>query len=322
MRATFIFLIISLSLLMPSYIMAGETEYVEYTVKKGDTLWDITGGKFDDPFLWPNVWKENPNVKNPDLIFPGQRLRLPRYMLQKQIDLRIPEEKEVKKEIAVPEEKAITIAPRQPFVVDADLIAASGFIDKITPGVGRIVATPDGRTLIGKDDLVYIKLNNSAVPEKGKKFYAERSLGVIKHPSTGDILGNLIELTGVIEVQGQEAGYTKAKVIDSFIEIQKGDPIDNYYSIESFPLVKGTSPAVSGTVVAARDLRLISGNYDIVYIDRGSVDGVTPGDIFTLVSAEKPNRPVGKIQVISTRQKSATAIVTKSRTAIMRGDYF
>ncbi|VAX27904.1 hypothetical protein MNBD_NITROSPIRAE02-702 [hydrothermal vent metagenome] len=322
MRATFIFLIISLSLLMPSYIMAGETEYVEYTVKKGDTLWDITGGKFDDPFLWPNVWKENPTVKNPDLIFPGQRLRLPRYMLQKQIDLRVPEEKEVKKEVAVPEEKAITIAPRQPFVVDAKLIAASGFIDKITPGVGKIAATPDERTLIGKDDLVYIKLYNNAVPEKGRKFYSERSLGVITHPSTGEVLGNLIELTGVIEVEGQEAGYTKARVIKSFIEIQKGDPIDNYYSIESFPLVKGTSPAVSGTVVAARDLRLISGNYDIVYIDRGSADGVVPGDIFTLVSAEKPNRPIGKIQVISTRQKSATAIVTKSETAIMRGDYF
>ncbi len=322
MKAIFILLIISLSLLMPLRIMAGETEYVEYTVKKGDTLWDITGGKFDDPFLWPNVWKENPTVKNPDLIFPGQRLRLPRYMLQKQIDIRVPEEKEVKKEIAVPEEKAITIAPRQPFVVDADLIAVSGFIDKVTPGVGKIVATPDERTLIGKDDLVYIKLYDNAVPEKGKKFYAERSLGVIRHPSTGEVLGNLIELTGVIEVTGREAGFTKAKVIKSFIEIQKGDPIDNYYPIESFPLVKGTSPAVNGTVVAARDLRLISGNYDIVYIDRGSVDGVVPGDIFTLVSAEKPNRPIGKIQVISTRQKSAAAIVIKSETTITRGDYF
>ncbi|GBE36464.1 lysM domain/BON superfamily protein [bacterium BMS3Bbin07] len=322
MKAIFILLIISLSLLMPLRIMAGETEHVEYTVKKGDTLWDITGGKFDDPFLWPNVWKENPTVKNPDLIFPGQRLRLPRYMLQKQIDIRVPEEKEVKKEIAVPEEKAITIAPRQPFVVDADLIAVSGFIDKVTPGVGKIVATPDERTLIGKDDLVYIKLYDNAVPEKGKKFYAERSLGVIRHPSTGEVLGNLIELTGVIEVTGREAGFTKAKVIKSFIEIQKGDPIDNYYPIESFPLVKGTSPAVNGTVVAARDLRLISGNYDIVYIDRGSVDGVVPGDIFTLVSAEKPNRPIGKIQVISTRQKSAAAIVIKSETTITRGDYF
>ncbi|MEC4684792.1 MAG: LysM peptidoglycan-binding domain-containing protein [Nitrospirota bacterium] len=326
MKATFIFLIISLSLLMPLRIMAGESEYVEYTVKKGDTLWDITGGKFEDPFLWPNVWKENPTVKNPDLIFPGQHLRLPRYMLQKQINIRLPEEKEVRKEQPVPvekiEEKAITIAPRQPFVVDADMIAASGYIDKVIPGVGKIVATPDERTLIGKDDLVYIKLYNNAVPENGKKFYAERSLGVIRHPSTGEVLGNLIELTGVIEVTGREAGFTKAKVIKSFIEIQKGDPIDNYYPIESFPLVKGKSPAVSGTVVAARDLRLISGNYDIVYIDRGSVDGVVPGSTFTLVSAEKPNRPIGKIQVISTRQKSATAIVTKSKTAITRGDYF
>ncbi len=322
MRAIFILLIISLSLLMPLRIMAAETDYVEYTVKKGDTLWDITGGKLSDPFQWPNVWKENPNVKNPDLIFPGQRLRLPRYMLQKQINIKLPEEKEVRKKRPVPEERAITILPRKPFVVEADMLAAIGYIDKETPRVGKIVSTPDGRTIIGKDDYAYIKLYNNAVPEKGRKFYTVRSLGVIKHPSTGKVLGKLIEVTGVVEVTGQEAGYTKAKVIKSFIEIQTGDPIDNYYPVESFPLVKGKSPAVSGTVVASRDLRLLSGNYDIVYIDRGSVDGVVPGSVFTLISDEKPNRPIGKIQVISTRLKSAAAIVTKSETAITKGDYF
>jgi len=324
MRATFILLIIlSLSLLMPSQILAGETEYVEYTVKKGDTLWDITGGKFADPFLWPNVWKENPEVKNPDLIFPGQRLRLPRYMLQKQINIMPSGKKEVKKERRpVPGEKAIAIPPRKPFVVEADMIAASGYIDKVTPGVGKIVSTPDRRTIVGNDDSVYIRLYNNAVPEKGKKFYTVRSLGMIKHPSTGKALGNLIEVTGVIEVTGQEAGFTKAKVLKSFVEIQTGDPIDNYYPIESFPLVKRESPHVSGTVVASRDLRLISGNYDIVYIDRGSADGVVPGSVFTLVSGEEPNRPIGRIQVISTRQKSAAAIVTKSEAAITRGDYF
>ncbi|VAX32811.1 hypothetical protein MNBD_NITROSPIRAE03-1565 [hydrothermal vent metagenome] len=322
MKAIFILLIISLSLLMPLRIMAEETNYVEYTVKKGDTLWDITGGKLSDPFQWPNVWKENPDVKNPDLIYPGQRLRLPRYMLQKQINIKLPEEKEVRKKRPVPEENAITILPRKPFVVEADMLAAIGYIGKKTPGVGKIVSTPDGRTIIGKDDSAYIKLYNNAVPEKGKKFYAVRSLGVIKHPSTGKVLGKLIEVTGIIEVTGQEGGYTKAKVIKSFIEIQKGDPIDNYYPIESFPLVKGKSPAVNGTVVASRDMRLLSGNYDIVYIDRGSIDGVVPGSVFTLITGEKPNRPIGKIQVISTRQKSAAAIVTKSETAITRGDYF
>lgn len=326
MRAIFILLIISLSLLMPLRIMAEESNYVEYTVKKGDTLWDITGGKLTDPFMWPNVWKENPKVKNPDLIFPGQRLRLPRYMLQKQIDIRLPEEKAVRKERPVPmkkiEEQAITIPPRKPFVVKADMLAAIGYIDKEIPGVGKILSTPDGRTIIGKDDDAYIKLYNNAVPEKGRKFYTVRSLGMIKHPSTGKVLGNLIEVTGVVEITGQEAGFTKVKVIKSFIEIQTGDPIDKYYPIESFPLVKGESPDVSGTVVASRDLRLLSGNYDIVYIDRGSVDGVVPGSVFTLLSGEKPNRPIGRIQVISTRQKSAAAIVTKSETEITKGDYF
>ncbi|NOZ26370.1 MAG: LysM peptidoglycan-binding domain-containing protein [Nitrospirae bacterium] len=325
MRATFIFLIISLSLLMPSHVKADETEYVEYTVKKGDTLWDITGGKLSDPFQWPSVWKENPKIKNPDLIYPGQRLRLPKYMLQKQIDVRLPEEKAAERPAVEPakrmEKGAIRIPPRKPFVVEADMIAASGYIDADIPRVGRVVTTPDGRTIIGNNDTAYIELY-SGTPEKGKKFYTVRSLGEIKHPSTGMTIGNLIEVTGIIEVTGQEAGYTKARVLKSFVEIQAGDPIDNYYPIESFPLVKRRTPPVSGTVVASRDLRLISGNFDIVYIDRGSADGVVPGSTFNLVSGEKPNRPIGSIQVISTRPKSAAAIVTKSSTSITRGDYF
>ncbi|HEB74869.1 MAG TPA: LysM peptidoglycan-binding domain-containing protein [Nitrospirae bacterium] len=325
MRATFVFLIISLSLLLPSHARADETEYVEYTVKKGDTLWDITGGKLSDPFQWPNVWKENPKIKNPDLIYPGQRLRLPKYMLQKQIEVGLPRVK-APEEPAVepakrPEAGAVRIPPRKPFVVEADMIAASGYIDADIPRVGKVVATPDGRSVIGNDDTAYIELYDGAA-EKGKKFYTVRSLGEVRHPSTGMPIGYLIEVTGVIEVTGQEAGFTKAKVLKAFVEIQTGDPIDNYYPIESFPLVKRRSPSVSGTVVAARDLRLISGNFDVVYIDRGSADGVVPGSTFTLVSGEKPNRPIGSIQVISTRPKTAAAIVTKSETSISRGDYF
>ena len=45
-----------------------------------DCLWNIAGKAeiYNDPFLWPKVWQANTEViRNPDVIYPGQRLTLP-----------------------------------------------------------------------------------------------------------------------------------------------------------------------------------------------------------------------------------------------------
>jgi hypothetical protein len=47
-----------------------------YIVKKGDTLWDISTLFLNEPWLWPKLWRLNPEIKNPHLIYPGDELRL------------------------------------------------------------------------------------------------------------------------------------------------------------------------------------------------------------------------------------------------------
>ena len=48
----------------------------EYIVREGDTLWDIAGRFLTKPWQWPAIWQANPQVENPHLIFPGDRLSL------------------------------------------------------------------------------------------------------------------------------------------------------------------------------------------------------------------------------------------------------
>ncbi len=47
-----------------------------YTVKRGDTLWDISAMYLRDPWLWPEIRQVNPKVQNPHLIYPGDVLTL------------------------------------------------------------------------------------------------------------------------------------------------------------------------------------------------------------------------------------------------------
>ena len=70
---------IFLFLLLPCLLAAQETEYKDYMVIRGDTLWDISNKELQDSFLWPKVWKENPEIGNPDRIYPDMVLLVPRY---------------------------------------------------------------------------------------------------------------------------------------------------------------------------------------------------------------------------------------------------
>lgn len=69
------------ALMLPLSLCADELSLNEdapksYIVKKGDTLWDISGIFLKQPWLWPKLWRLNPEVSNPHLIYPGEELRL------------------------------------------------------------------------------------------------------------------------------------------------------------------------------------------------------------------------------------------------------
>ena len=50
------------------------SDFIRYSVQRGDTLWWISKNVFSDPRLWPAIFESNPNIENPDRIYPGQAL--------------------------------------------------------------------------------------------------------------------------------------------------------------------------------------------------------------------------------------------------------
>ncbi|MFK5953410.1 MAG: LysM peptidoglycan-binding domain-containing protein, partial [Desulfobacterium sp.] len=45
-----------------------------YTIQKGDTLWDLSQKFYNSQWVWPGLWEMNHQIKNPHLIYPGNRI--------------------------------------------------------------------------------------------------------------------------------------------------------------------------------------------------------------------------------------------------------
>jgi hypothetical protein len=111
-----------------------------YTVRRGDTLWDISAKFLAKPWLWPEIWQANPQVHNPHLIYPGDVLNLsfigggPRLALQPSVHreseavtaIPLSELRMFLKEMRVVDSNAVSSAPYVVGLEEARLRGAVG----------------------------------------------------------------------------------------------------------------------------------------------------------------------------------------------------
>lgn len=49
---------------------------ISYIVKPNDSLWNIAKNLLGDPEKWEDIWAENSQISNPDIIHPGDVLKV------------------------------------------------------------------------------------------------------------------------------------------------------------------------------------------------------------------------------------------------------
>lgn len=326
---------------------AEKFEYKEYTVLKGDTLWDITKRELSDAFQWPIVWKENQRINNPDKIYPGQVIMIPVRVIPDEMGELPPVEETTEQiswaqgqtaEVAVAAEIKNTPAPavekpkpKEPefksvgvskgrYIITREALLESGYIDKIIPNDGEIEGSAEEhRMIFAGFDSIYIKTKKDVEP--GAKYYVVRSDGKVHHPVTDEFMGYLIRIVGIVEVEEKGVSGLKTKVIEAYEQLGKGDLLAEYYTVDvPFEAGPARKPDVGSIVVASKMMKVINGNFDIVFIDKGSKDGLIEGDVLMSFIVGTNDRRNAVIRLVNVREKTSLAIVLESVNDVKRGD--
>jgi len=314
-----------------------------YTIKQGDTLWDISNTFFKDPFLWPFIWKANPYITNPDLIYPGNKLAIP-SLAPIERAMQAPAAAETGEEgIGALQQKRTEAAREKPgeeeAVTTGKLIlpeeAASPIIDKYAMLNAGYVGDDESKDVIvggaepkrnfSYDDIVYVNIRSKEDVNIGDKYIMFNRLNKVKHPVTGREYGRLIKILGILRITAKDKpGMYTARITLSFDVSGKGTMLMPYQ--EPIPIYDTPQKTkdIAGYILEVMDGRTINGQHDIVYLDKGSADGVEPGDRFVVYTgpeeAALPRKLVGETQVILVKEHTSTAVVRKSTNVLIKGD--
>ena len=238
-----------------------------YTVRSGDTLWDIAGRFLQDPWRWRQIWDANQGRGNPNLIFPGDVLKLYYRDGQPRVGMQTGGHSNRQPVSVIP------IDAIGPFLTRSYVLGKTA-LDRAP----YIVSFPGERIVAGAGDYAYVR---SISGRSGERFNIVRAGDAYRDPDSGNILG--YEARFIADAVLERAG-DPAKVLISSMELEVGIgdrvlPGENEKPLTGFTPRSGPVEA-RGRIISVLDGVSQIGRYDVVVIDVGTSDSVRPGDVF------------------------------------------
>ena len=325
-------LLLILLLVLSGTSLAIAAEEQIYTIKKGDTLWGLSERFINDPYYWPNVWAKNPEITNPHLIFPGQKVRILDGRLE--IIPAYPEAGQQVEEKTDNSQIAPTLAQTEESIKIKSTGSGDGFILTDEEPLGILVDSVDNRILLTKNDIVFLKMKEMSNITVGDTYGLFERGDVVQHPQTNEPMGTMMNNLGFLQITEVSGDTVIAKIGDVFREIARGAELFEYIpQRKEITLQRGTTDK-GGYVIAARDEKGTFSTNDIIYVDLGSDDGLASGNLFYLLRSREasdeiikntgtiqlPDAVLGAAITIETKAKTASAIIIKSVDAASIGD--
>ncbi len=295
-----------------------------YTVEKRDTLWDISEHFYDYAWLWPDLWEKNPHIKNPHLIYPGERIRLfSRHELQALL--------EAKGEAEIPS------MPVEPAYYLYPAIDSVGFIrEQVESPSGVIFKFQDretGITLTSEGSVVYIRPAEGMTLEVGDRFTVFRAFRPTGGVEERVPFGIQHEIAGVIEIADVEPEFAVGTIVHTFWPIVVNDLLMPYEGLSPKIMLAESQEGLEGKIILSEKHQEIIGDHTVVFIDKGRKDGVRPGQSYSVYYQDRatldpqgtrsfllPPVDIGEILILRAEETTATALVTMAAKPIHPGE--
>ena len=326
-----------------------------HTVKPDDTLWDIANFYYQNPFLWPYIWRANlTKIEDPHWIYPDQVFVVPPAPEEAAPVAAVPESATAAQTVTTPEEIApelpevpetlyeevtisappkkleaevITLVKPEMKIFSEAFVHRAGFIvDEDLPYWSKIIGTePKGESNITTFKMIYIDRTEDM--KAGEVLTIYRPGKIITDPETNKSLGKEIIVLGKAVIQDIARDGARCKVTASYDIIKNGDflmPYEPILSPEEVELVP-TDKVLEGLVAEVKRIGVLTSPNVLTYINKGENDGIVVGDIFTLyqkrgiAGKELPDFNIGEVQIISIFKEASIGLLLWHReTAIVQ----